>query len=216
MMSYSLMPKKDLSAEQQYRKYFHNGDRREIFRLLVERYGVQSAIYPGSYIDIAPSFYIPITVYIDSFKKADKFFNANDTIDFISKNRAYNKTPIIRYHYSDYNLDFGEDVEYFDLLISLYAGFVSENCKKYLKKNGILLANNSHGDAGIAYLDDDFEFVAAIYKSNGQYRLTEKNLDKYFIPKKPELKITKNYLKKLNRGVGYTKTSSAYVFKKIK
>ena len=44
--------------------------------------------------------------------------------------------------------------------------------------NGILLANNSHGDAGIAYLDDDFEFIGAIYKSNGKYRLTDKNLDK--------------------------------------
>lgn len=210
------MPKKDSSAEQKYRKYFHNGDRREIFRLLVEKYGVESAIYPGSYIDIAPSFYIPITVYIDSFKKTNKFFEANDIMDFVSSNREYTKTPIIRYHYSDYNLDFGEKVENFDLLISLYAGFVSESCKKYLKKNGILLANNSHGDAGIAYLDDDFEFIAAIYKSNGQYRLTEKNLDKYFIPKKQELKITKDYLKKINRGVGYTKTSSAYLFKKIK
>ncbi len=210
------MPKKDLNAEQQYRKYFRNGDRREIFRLLVEKYNVQSAIYPGSYIDIAPSFYIPITVYIDSFKKTNKFFEANDIKDFISRNREYTKTPIIRYHYSDYNLYFGEKVEDFDLLISLYAGFVSESCKKYLKKNGILLANNSHGDAGMAYLDNDFEFIAAIYKSNGQYRLTDKNLDKYFIPKRQGLNITKEYLKKLNRGVGYTKTSSVYVFKKIK
>lgn len=210
------MPKKDLSVEQKYRKYFQNGDRREIFRLLVEKYGIESAIYPGSYIDIGPSFYIPETVYIDSFKKTNKFFEANDIIDFISRNREYTKTPIIRYHYSDFNLDFGENVEHFDLLISLYTGFVSESCKKYLKKNGILLANNSHGDAGLAYLDDDFEFIAAIYKSNGQYRLTEKNLDKYFIPKKRELKITKDFLKKLNRGIGYKKTSSAYVFKKIK
>lgn len=215
MMSYSFMPKKDLSAEQQYKQYFRNGDRRGIFRLLVERFGIQSAIYPGNFIDIAPSFYIPITVYIDSFKKASKFFGANDFMDFISKNRAYIKTPIIRYYYSDYNLDFGEKVEEFDLLISLYAGLVSERFKKYLKKNGILLANNSNGDAGIAFLDDDFEFIAAIYKSNGQYRLTEKNLDKYFIPKKPELEISKEYIKKINRGVGFTKTSSAYVFKKI-
>jgi len=210
------MTKKDLSTAQQYRQYFHNGDRREIFKLLVEKYGVQSALYPGSCIDIAPSFYIPITVYIDFDEKTNNFFKANDFMDFISKNRAYTQTPIIRYYYSDYNLDFGEIIEDFDLLISLYAGFVSESCKKYLKKNGILLANNSHGDAGLAYLDDDFEFIAVIYKNNSQYRLTNKNLDKYFIPKKPELKITKKYLKNINRGIGYTKTSSAYIFKKTK
>jgi hypothetical protein len=210
------MPKKDMSAKQQYMKYFHNGDRREIFRLLAEKYRIQSAIYPGSYIDIGPSFYIPLTVYIDSFKKTNKFFDANDIMDFISKNREYTKTPIIRYHFSDYNLDFGENGEDFDLLISLYAGFVSESCKKYLKKNGILLVNNSHGDAGMAYLDEDYELIATIYKSNGKYRLTDKNLDKYFIPKNQGLNITKEYLKKINRGVGYTKTSSAYVFRKIK
>ncbi|MFW9818676.1 MAG: hypothetical protein ACFFE5_03620 [Candidatus Thorarchaeota archaeon] len=210
------MTKKEFSAVEQYKQYFHNGDKREIFKLLVEQYGIQSALYPGSYIHIAPSFYIPITVYVDSHKKAKKFFQANEILDFISKNRFYNQTPIIRYHYSDYNLDFGEDFKDFDLLISLYAGFVSQKCKKYLKKNGILLANNSHGDAGMAYLDDDYKFIAAVYRSNRQYRLTDKNLDKYFIPKKPELKVTKDYLNKINRGIGYTKTSSAYVFKKIK
>jgi hypothetical protein len=210
------MQKIELDAAQQYKQYFHNGDRRDIFKLLVEQYGVQSAIYPGSYIHIAPSFYIPTTVYIDSYKKAKDFFTSKNIIDFISKNRVYNKTPIIRYHHSDYNLDFGEKFGDFELLISLYAGFVSQSCKKYLKKNGILLTNNSHGDAGMAYLDEDYEFIGAIYKSNRQYRITDKNLDKYFIPKKPELKVTKEYLKKINRGIGYTKTSSAYVFKKVK
>jgi hypothetical protein len=204
------------SAAKQYYKYFHNGDRREIFRLLVDHYDIQSAIYPGSYIDIAPSFYIPLTVYIDSFKKTNKFFEDKSIIDFISKNQEYKKKPIFRYHNTNYNSDFGEEEESFDLLISLYAGSVSQSCKKYVKKDDILLVNNSHGDAGIAYMDKDYDFIAAIYRNNSQYWLTSKNLDKYFIPKKPDLNITQAYLKKLGRGVGYTKTASAYVFRKVK
>jgi hypothetical protein len=198
----------------QYKEYFRNGDRRDIFRLLVDHYEIRSAIYPGSYIDIAPSFYIPLTVYIDSFKKTNKFFEDPSIYSFISKNKKYRKKPFLRYYNMDYNSDFGEEEDSFDLLISLYAGFVSQSCKKYLKEGGILLANNSHGDAGLTYLDKDFELIATIYRSNGQYRLTNKNLDRHFIPKKPDLVVTKDYLKKKGKGIGYTKTASFYVFRK--
>lgn len=208
------MTAKKTNAVQQYTQHFHNGDRRGMFKLLVDHYGLQSALYPGSYIHIAPSLYMPTTVYIDSYKKAEDFFKDRTIYEFISKNRVYKEIPIVRYHQSNYNLEFGEKFENFDLLISLYAGFVSQSCKKYLKKEGILLSNNSHGDAGMAYLDKDFEFIAVIYRSNGQYRLTHKNLDKYFIPKKAELNVTKDYLEKIQRGVGYTKTASAYVFRR--
>lgn len=164
---------------------------------------------------IAPSLYIPITIYIDSYKKAKEFFRDKSILEFIYKNREYIQTPVIRFHHSDYNLDLKEKIQDFDLLISQYAGFISQSCKEYLKQGGILLANNSHGDASVAYLDDDYEFIAVIYRSNRQYRLTEKNLDKYFIPKKSSLKVSKNYLEKIQRGIGYTKTAGAYVFRKL-
>jgi len=67
----------------------------------------------------------------------------------------------------------------------------------------------------MAYLDDDYEFIGVIYRSNQHYRLTEKNLDKYFIPKKSDLKVTKSYLENIQRGVGYTKTASAYIFRNL-
>ena len=34
-----------------------------------------------------------------------------------------------------------------DVLLSQYAGFISEPCKGYLRAGGVLVANNSHGDA---------------------------------------------------------------------
>jgi len=101
------------------------------------------------------------------------------------------------------------------LLISQYAGFVSQYCKKYLKPGGLLVANNSHGDASMASLDRSFEFIAVIYYSNKTYRFTTRSLDQYFIPKKKNFKVTKEHLEKSMKGIGYTKTASAYLFKKI-
>ena len=49
-----------------------------------------------------------------------------------------------------------------ELVISQYAGFVSENCKRYLPRGGYLIANNSHGDAGLASCDREFKFVAVV------------------------------------------------------
>ena len=147
--------------------------------------------------------------------QAKDFFNDPTVYEFVSKRRLYKEDPVISFHHRDYREDFEEPKDSFDLLISQYAGFVSQSCKKYLKKGGILLVNNSHGDASVAYLDEDFEFIAVIYRSIRQYRLTEKNLDKYFIPKKPNLKVTKDYLEKIQRGIGYTETASAYIFRKL-
>ena len=83
-----------------YKQYFHNGDRRGIFKLIVDHYGVNSALYPGSYIHIAPSFYIPTTVYVDSYKKTEEFFNDKAIFELISKQRVYKRIPIVRYHKS--------------------------------------------------------------------------------------------------------------------
>jgi hypothetical protein len=172
-------------------------------------------MYPGSYIHIAPSFYIPEVVYIDSFKKTNSFFNDERFRDVININKIYKEEAIVRYHFADYSKKLPEKLGSFDLLISQYAGFVSQCCKKYLKREGILVANNSHNDAGMALVDESFEFIGVIYYSQKHYRLTQRNLEKYFIPKRSEVKMTKKYIKKHKKTIGYTKTASAYIFKKI-
>ena len=199
-----------------YRKYFHNGDRRDIFKVITEEFDIKKALYPGSYIHIAPSFYIQEVVYIDSFKKTQKFFDDNNFLKIIEKYKKYNETPIIRFYLSDYNKRVDEEFKSFDLLISLYGGFISEFCLKYLKSGGFFMANNSHGDAGMASLDNRLKFIGIIYYSNKQYRYTSRNLEKYFIPKKKNLVVTKEYIKEINKGISYTKTASVYVFQKIK
>ena len=95
----------------------------------------------------------------------------------------------------------------------MYAGFVSTNCTRYLKPGGFLIANNSHGDASMAQLDERFDFIGAMHGRNETYRLVSSNLDSYFVTKKP-LEITPDYLRKINRGVAYTKPANYYLFQR--
>ena len=190
------------------------GDRSELFELMGKNFDIESALYPGSYIDITPSFFFRKTVYIDNFKKTEKFFAQRDLMNLILKDKRYEGEPILKFYFRDYTKDFEELDKDFDLLISLYAGFVSKYCKKYLKKEGFLLVNNSHGDATMADLDKEFSLYAVIYRSNRKLYLSQKNLEKYFVSKK-EMEISIEYLEKKMKGIGYKKTASFYLFKKV-
>ncbi|WNZ29984.1 MAG: hypothetical protein IAX21_03760 [Candidatus Bathyarchaeota archaeon] len=183
------------------------------FLLLTEKFTIKNALYSGSFVHITPSFVIPNVVYVDTNKQAREFFNDISVYEFVSKKKMYDEDSIITFHSKDYRKDIGEPTESFDLLISQYAGFVSQHCKKYLKIGGILLVNNSHGDASMASIDIDYKFVGVMNKRQNKFSFSEKNLESYFIPKKPR-KVTREYLEKIKRGIGYTKSPTVYVFKK--
>ncbi len=99
----------------------------------------------------------------------------------------------------------------FDLLISLYAGPVWENCRGYLAPHGLLLANTSHGDASLAALDPTLRLVAAVHQRDGRYRLGTDDLDSYLIPKKPSA-ADPDAIRRQGRGIAYTRNAFAYVF----
>ena len=200
-----------------YKKYHidREDERIDIFKILAEKFKIKTALYPGSFVHITPSLAIPKVIYVDSYKKTKKFFDNPEVYKFITKNKTYKEEPQIAFHLKDYQKTIEEPKQSFDLLISQYAGFVSQYCKKYLKKDGLLLANNSHGDASMASIDKDYEFIGVFKKrSANKYTFSNKNLDSYFIPKKPR-KITKTYLREIKKGIGYTKYASSYLFKKI-
>ena len=191
------------------------GDERlGLFRLLAERYPIRSALYAGSFTHVTPAFVFPTTCFVDMDKRAVRFFGDPAVLEFIKQRKSYDDEPVLRFHHGDYSTGFEEEDEAFDLLISQYAGFVSQGCKRYLKRGGYLLANNSHGDAGMAFLDPDYQLVAVINRRGDKFSFSEKDLDAYFIPKK-ESKITREYLERIGRGLGYTKSAFSYVFNRI-
>lgn len=200
---------------QLYEKYFvqNQSERPGLFRVIKDKYGCTSAVYPGSFVHITPSLIFPTTAYIDSDRRIQRFFNDPEVLKWVESNKEYRTESIVLGFQQNYTKNLPDDIGKFDLLISQYAGFVSQDCKKYLNKNGILLVNNSHADAGLAFLDSDYELVAVINNNRGKWSINETGLDEYFIPKK-EPHPSKESLLKTMRGIGYKKTASNYVFRK--
>ncbi|WP_440951838.1 hypothetical protein [Methanococcoides sp. FTZ1] len=206
-----------IDVQELYRESYveNNFERADMFEAIRSRFNINCALYPGSFVHVTPSFFIQEVVYIDNDQRARKFFEQKSSVaGLISKKKTYNEDAEFSFIYSDYSEPLELEEGSFDLLISQYAGFVSRECKKYLKIGGILLANNSHGDAGMAFIDDDYEFIAAVYVKNGRFHITEKDLDSYFIPKN-QIQVTRDHLEQLKKGIGYTKTANSYIFRKI-
>lgn len=209
--------KKANDVIQIYRKYYVDRDyeQLDLFQLLKDEFKIQKVVYPGSFVHISPSFIFPDVTYIDSDKQAKIFFKNNEQVKaFIHTRKQYQQETSITFLGEDYRTIFKEFVDCFDLLVSQYAGFISEACKAYLKIDGILLVNNSHGDAGLAAIDKDFKLIATVHKSREKYHISYADLNAYFSPK-GSVKITKNYLHKLGKGVDYTKTAFLYIFRRV-
>ena len=204
-----------IDALHAYKKYYSDRDyeRVDLFRKLKTSFDISKVVYPGCYIHVSPSFIFPNVVYIDSDKKAINYFRHNQLIELVSERKEYPEDPIITFHGIDYRELIQEYRLNFDLLISQYAGFISDTCKPYLKIGGYLLVNNSHADAGLASIDEDYKLISTVHRSKGKYRLSNTRLGEYFIPKK-KITVKKELLKERMRGIGYTKTAALYIFQR--
>ena len=198
-----------------YREYYIDREYELVglFRLLKERFGIARVLYPGSYVHIAPSFVFDDVTYVDSFRKAQPFFEDAKVARYIEKRKEYEGEAKFTFLLADYQKELDLAVESFDLLISLYAGLITPVCKQYVKPGGILLVNNSHGDASLAALDEELTLVGAVHHRKGKFRLQEDELEAFFIPKKPE-NFNETHIRKSGRGVGFTKSAFLYVFQK--
>ena len=205
------------TALQLYQKYYVDREYEglDLFQLLRDQYGVQSALYPGSFVHVTPSFVFPVTAYVDSDRQAKRAFGDPELLQLIRQRQEYDQDPQVVFYAADYTTPFGAQDESFDLLVSQYAGLISRSCKRYLRIGGLLLANNSHGDAGIAALDPDYRLAAVTDRCRGRYRVSESNLDAYFIPKK-QGQNTSEIIEQLGRGIAYTKTATSYLFRRVR
>lgn len=144
---------------EEYERYRASiGDRKALYKSVAQRFGIRRALYPGSHIDIAPSWVIPDVIYIDNFKGAIRFFREIEVIrSHVEASKEYAEPCSLTFFARDYRDEL--PIEAVDLVISQYAGFVGQAAKRYLKPGGILLCNDSHGDATLAFFDEDYEFI---------------------------------------------------------
>lgn len=191
----------------------HPGDRMLLFAAVADAFEIERVLYPGSWVDVAASFVFPDVVYVDTDSRAARFFaDGAGVAELVEAKRRYAETPRIEFHAADYGSEFGAADRSFDLLVSLYAGFVSRACAQYLRGGGLLLVNNSHGDASMASIDPGFELIGAVNRHKDGYRLTTRNLGGYLVPKR-DVRVTPELLEKTGKGVAYTRSPAAYLFR---
>ncbi|MBN2797420.1 MAG: hypothetical protein JXR88_18570 [Clostridia bacterium] len=187
------------------------GSRLELYRVVSQKFDISSALYPGCHIDLSPSLVIPNVVYVDNFKGTINFFkHINQIKAFINEHKEYKEECEVLFFGQDYTHELV--VEPVDLIISQYAGFVGQATKEYLKVGGILLCNDSHGDATLAKFDDDFRLVGTI---DEDYEINHFHLEDYFVRsegKPVDLMVVKTKMK----GPSYSKSAANYLFQKIK
>jgi hypothetical protein len=186
------------------------GNRRELYKKVIETYDIESVLYPGSHIDIEPSFIIPKVTYVDNFKGTISFFKHIDVIkNYIENNKHYEELCALVFKDKDYREPL--DIEPVDLIISQYAGFVGQATKEYLRTGGILLCNDSHGDATLARFDADYELIAVVESAN---KIIDSGLDKYFTLSKDRT-VNLDKVRKEMKGPKYNYKAENYLFRKI-
>lgn len=189
-----------------------------MFRVVAHRWpDLARVLYPGSYIDLSPSFLFADVTYVDVDRRAAKFFADQDGVDALIRARHSDRAEGAS-HWRFFQADYVEPLEVdggsVDLLVSLYAGFISTLCARYLRAGGLLLANDSHGDASMASLDPRFRLVAVLTEDDGQYQVIEGELADYLTPRKAGVEVDAAELRRTNRGVRYRKDAAMFVFER--
>ena len=192
----------------------HEGDRKRLFLAVKTFTNGDKVLYPGSFVDVAPSSIYSSVTYVDTDRRTPGFFADADGIREIISSEGGPTNPKFRFIHGDYRKSLELAEESYDLLVSLYAGFVSEHCTNYLKVGGVLLAAPSHGDVAMASIDRKYQLAGVVTSRSGEYRTRADNLDSYLIPKSP-IEITAEMLHERERGIVYTKSPFAYLFRRI-
>lgn len=196
----------------------HPDDRVRLFSAIADFIQPSAVLYAGSYVDIAPSVFFDDVHYVDTDRRAARFFaQEEDVRRLIADKRRRADRPdrafCLQFEHADYTAPLGIADGSIDLLVSLYAGFISEACTRYVAPAGHLLVNDSHGDASMASLDAAYELAGVVTSRDGEYRVRTDGLEGYLIPKSG-IAPTADDLHTSGRGIRYTQSPFAYLFRR--
>jgi hypothetical protein len=203
------------SARQWALRNLQEDDRRRLFQAVAAEVDAGAVLYPGSYVDLGPSLVFGDVTYVDVDDRAAAFFADRAGVTEVLATTVDNPVdPTFDFLHADYTATLDLPAEAFDLLVSLYGGFISEHCTDHLRIGGSLLANPSHGDAAMASIDPRYELAGVITADIDVYRVDTDDLDTYLVPKKPT-NVTPDFLHEWGRGVAYTRSPFAYLFTRV-
>ena len=132
---------------------------------------------------------------------------------YIEEYKEYEGPAKVAWCQSDYASAMGLPENHYEIMFSFYAGFISQDCKKYLKHRGILLANNSHGDASLALADMDYEALGVVLRNGDRFRIKCESFQEY-LTKKDQSEIDVAKVTKRMVGEKFAKSAYAYLFRK--
>jgi hypothetical protein len=191
--------------------------RLHVFAALSQAVPQGPVLYAGSYVDIAPSVYFGDVRYVDTDKRAARFFSEAESVrQLVAAKQAQvgcRSGGMVRFDHQDYRTPLDLQERSVTLLISLFAGFISDTCTRYLATGGHLFVNDSHGDASLASLDPHYRLVGVMLKTGDCYEMSTRNLGAYFIAKRG-LPPTAASLHASGRGPVYTERPFAYLFER--
>ena len=177
--------------------------------------GGETVLYPGSYVDVAPSFVWPEVTYVDVDRRAEQFFGDRDGVDELLREHGVDPDRhSIRFVRADYTDGLDMPDSSVDVLVSLYAGLISEHCTRHLRIGGHLFVNPSHGDVAMASLDPRYRLWGVVVSRAGDYSVRRDDLGEYLVPKR-DADITVEALRETGRGIAYTKSPFAYLFERV-
>ena len=185
------------------------GDRLDEFRALARWRRFKRVLYPGAYVHVTPSLVFPDVTYNDADRRTPRFFEDERVRQYVREYREYDPEPRIEFWYGDY-AELPGTADEFDLLISQYAGPVSQACAHLLAPGGILYANDSHGDATLAHFDARYEFIGVV--EGGE--VTTDALDAYFRPRGRRVP-TRESVSADGRGPRYHVEAAGYLFSRL-
>ncbi|MCH4889741.1 hypothetical protein EZV73_19315 [Acidaminobacter sp. JC074] len=139
-----------------------------IFNYLKQHYNIDSVVYPGSFIHLAPSYAFSNVTYIDKYEHVDDFFEDPDVLKYISLHKIYEEETKMTFINEAYEKQNGQ----YDLMISSNGGPVSLECFDLLKDGGLLLVNNGHSDADNAFDNEKLTFLG-YFNVKGDHKTVE-------------------------------------------
>ena len=190
-------------------------ERAELFESIKDEYGCSTVLYPGCSIHITPSFYFQHVVYVDISETAKEFFQDNQSIlSIVNSNKKYKQSAYIQFIHSDYTKELPVRENNYDLLLSIYAGGITESCKKYIKPGGIIVSNNHQNDAQQALKDSSIRLEALIHRKSKKYHIENCTGEK-MLEALQEHSMPSKSMKNSSSGLKYVDNEYYYLFRKI-
>lgn len=195
--------------------FIKKGDeRRHLFQIISEEFKPESGIYPGSFVHLTPALYIREMTFIDNDRRINSFFSDPTTLEYINEQKMYDTEPKLTWLQKDFTKAMDLKEKSYDIMFSFYAGFISQQCKTLLKERGIVIANNSHGDATLALSDPDYTCLGVILRKDQQFRIKTEGIEGY-ITKKDGSDFDLEKVQKKMIGEKFSQYAYAYIFQKI-